>query len=145
VCAIFSTRLLHEKPPIIWEDGNQTRDFVHVSDIVQASILALEKKEADYQAFNVGTGRAISINEVARMLAGGLGHELKAEYPRKFRVGDIRHCYSDISKIKKILEYSPKVSFEQGVPILIEWAREQKCDDLVERAVAELRSKGLTT
>jgi dTDP-L-rhamnose 4-epimerase len=145
VCAIFSTRLLHEKPPIIWEDGNQTRDFVHVSDIVQASILALEKKEADYQAFNVGTGRAISINEVARMLAGGLGRELKAEYPRKFRAGDVRHCYSDISKIKKMLKYSPKVSFEQGVPILIEWARGQKCDDLVERAVAELRSKGLTT
>ncbi|HRR29973.1 MAG TPA: SDR family NAD(P)-dependent oxidoreductase [Candidatus Sumerlaeia bacterium] len=145
VCAIFSSRILNGKPPVIWEDGEQKRDFVHVRDIAQANLLALEKQEADYQVFNVGTGEGVSIGTVAKKIAERLGMPFKAEYPRKCRAGDIRHGCADISKIKRMLGYSPSVFFDKGVDILIEWAQEQKCEDKMEQAMKELRSKGLAS
>lgn len=145
VCAIFSSRILNNNPPVIWEDGNQMRDFVHVQDIVQANILALEKSEADYQVFNVGTGCGVSIHDVAEQLSAHLGKPFQAEYPGKFRAGDIRHCFADISKIKRMLGYRPTLFFDEGVPILIEWARQQSCEDKMNQAMKELRSKGLAS
>ena len=143
VCAIFSSRLLNDRPPIIWEDGGQTRDFIHVKDIAQANILALEKSEADYQVFNVGTGRSISIKEVAEKLAKALQCDIKPEYPQKFRAGDIRHCFGDISKIQDILNFHPTYNFDDGVNILIQWAKNQKPMDNLAKAVEELKDKGL--
>jgi len=143
VCAIFSSRILNNHAPVIWEDGKQSRDFVHVRDVARANLLALEKSGADYQAFNVGTGSAISIREVAEKLAEKLGRPLEPEFPGKFRAGDIRHCFADISKITKTLGYTPEFTFDQGVPILIEWAAKQEPEDNLERAIEELKSKGL--
>ncbi len=146
VCAIFSCRIRNDNPPMIFEDGNQTRDFVHVSDIVQANLLAMKKSTADYEVYNVGTGTPISVNEVARILIDHYGKKLKPEIKNKFRKGDIRHCYADISKIKK-LGYNPSVKFKDAVAELVQWVNTQPtCDvfDNFEIANKELESRDLT-
>jgi dTDP-L-rhamnose 4-epimerase len=143
VCAIFSARLLNGNRPLIFEDGEQTRDFVHVSDIVRANLLALETDRADYQAINVGTGRPTSVRTVSNLLAKGLGLNLEPEIVAKYREGDIRHCVADISKAKSLLGYEPQVSLEQGIPELLSWVRAQAAQDQVESATAELESRQL--
>lgn len=140
VCAIFSSRLLNDQSPVIFEDGGQTRDFVHVSDIVQANLLALETDRADYQAVNVGTGKATSVKQVMRMLAEGLGKQIEPEIVGKYREGDIRHCVADITRAQTLLGFEPKVSLEQGIPELLEWVKRQEASDKVARATAELES-----
>jgi dTDP-L-rhamnose 4-epimerase len=143
VCAIFSSRLLNNQAPAIFEDGEQTRDFVHVSDIVRANLLALETDRADYEAVNVGTGRPISILEVSRMLAEGLGKDIRAEVTGKYREGDIRHCVADITRARALLGYEPQVTLEEGIPELLRWVREQEAADRVAHATAELESRQL--
>jgi dTDP-L-rhamnose 4-epimerase len=140
VCAIFSSRLLNDQRPVIFEDGEQTRDFVHVSDIVQANLLALETDRADYQAVNVGAGRATSVRQVMRMLSDGLGKQIEPEITGKHREGDIRHCVAAISRARALLGYEPKVSIEQGIPELLEWVKRQEATDRVAHATAELES-----
>ena len=143
VCAIFSARLLNKNRPMIFEDGEQSRDFVHVSDIVQANLRALETDAADYQAINVGTGVATSIRTVSRLLAQGLNLEIEPEIVGKYREGDIRHCVADISKAKSLLGYEPQVSLERGIPELLSWVRAQAAQDQVASATAELESRQL--
>jgi dTDP-L-rhamnose 4-epimerase len=143
VCAIFSARLLNGNRPMVFEDGEQTRDFVHVSDIVRANLLALDTDRADYQAINVGTGAATSIRTVSRLLAQGLGLDLEPEIVAKYREGDIRHCVADISKAKSLLGYEPQVSLERGIPELLSWVRAQAAQDQVASATAELESRQL--
>jgi dTDP-L-rhamnose 4-epimerase len=143
VCAIFSARLLNGNRPLIFEDGEQTRDFVHVSDIVQANLRALDTDRADYQALNVGTGRPTSVRTVCDLLAKGLGLDLEPEIVAKYREGDIRHCVADISKAKALLGYEPRVSLEQGIPELLSWVKAQAAQDQVESATAELESRQL--
>lgn len=140
VCAIFSSRLLNDQPPMIFEDGNQTRDFVHVSDIVQANLLALESDCADYLPVNVGTGVATSIREVTELLSAGLGKNMTPEFVGKYREGDIRHCVADISRARNLLGYEPRVSLEQGIPELLNWVREQSPKDQVVKATSELET-----
>lgn len=144
VAAIFSSRLLNSNPPLIFEDGLQSRDFTHVSDIVQANLLAMENKAADFQVFNVGTGRSLTILDVAHVLAQGLGVEIKPEIVAQFRAGDIRHCYADISKARKLLGFEPRIRFEDGMADLVNWVRQQESVDRVEQARAELDERGLT-
>jgi dTDP-L-rhamnose 4-epimerase len=143
VCAIFSSRLLNDQPPVIFEDGEQTRDFVHVSDIVQANLLALETDKADYQALNIGTGIATSINKITELLSEGLGKNLPPEIVGKYREGDIRHCIADISRARELLGYRPRVTIETGVPELLDWVRGQTANDQVAVATAELESRQL--
>jgi dTDP-L-rhamnose 4-epimerase len=143
VCAIFSSRLLNNQPPVIFEDGGQTRDFTHVSDIVQANLLALQTDAADYQAINIGTGHATSIKQVAHLLAEGLGKDIGPEIVGKYREGDIRHCVADISRARRLLGYEPKVSLEQGIPELLEWVRKQNATDNVATATAEMETRSL--
>ncbi|HVE59275.1 MAG TPA: NAD-dependent epimerase/dehydratase family protein [Pyrinomonadaceae bacterium] len=143
VCAIFSARLMNNERPVIFEDGGQTRDFVHVSDIVQANLLALETDKADYHAVNVGTGRAISVGGISQLLAKGLGKDIEPDFVGKFREGDIRHCVSDISKAKDLLNYQPKVNLEEGLMALLDWVKDQRPDDRVAAATAELASRNL--
>jgi dTDP-L-rhamnose 4-epimerase len=128
---------------MIFEDGLQSRDFVHISDIVQANMLALEKEEANYQVFNVGTGRNISILDVACTLIKKLNPRIKPIIVNKFREGDIRHCYADISKIKRMLGFKPRVSFESGSNDLINWVRTERAVSRVDKAVNELSIRGL--
>jgi dTDP-L-rhamnose 4-epimerase len=141
--AIFSSRILNNKPPVIFEDGYQSRDFIHVQDIVQANLLAMNKRGADYEAFNVGTGRKLTILDLANILIKRLNFKGKPQIINKFRAGDIRHCYADITKIKK-LGFEPKVRFEDGIDDLITWVRSQISEDLFEKAKKELEEKRLT-
>jgi dTDP-L-rhamnose 4-epimerase len=140
VCAIFSSRLLNDQPPMIFEDGEQTRDFVHVSDIVQANLLALETDRANYLPVNVGTGVATSIREVTQLLSAGLGKNLPPEIVGKYREGDIRHCVADVSRARELLGYEPRVTLERGIPELLSWVREQTPTDQVVKANAELET-----
>ena len=143
VCAIFSSRLLNDQRPVIFEDGKQTRDFVHVSDIVQANLLALETDRADYKAVNVGTGRPTSIAQVTALLTEGLGKQIEPDIVGKYREGDIRHCVGDITRARTLLGYEPRVRLEEGVMELLDWVREQKATDQVAQATAELESRQL--
>jgi dTDP-L-rhamnose 4-epimerase len=143
VAAIFSSRLLNRNPPLIFEDGLQSRDFVHVSDIVQANLLAVENDAANYEVFNIGTGRLLTILDVANALIQALHLEITPQIVGKFRAGDIRHCYADISKARQILGYSPNVSFDDGITDLVNWVRTQESQDLVSQAVQELEQRGL--
>lgn len=143
VCAIFSSRLLNDQAPTIFEDGRQSRDFVHVSDIVQANLLALENSGGDYQAMNIGTARATSIKEIAQLLARGLGKEIDPVIVGKYREGDIRHCVADISRARKLLGYEPQVTLEAGLAELLEWLADQDAEDRVDGATAELASRSL--
>lgn len=143
VCAIFSSRLLNDQPPMIFEDGAQTRDFVHVSDIVQANLKALESDRANYLPVNVGTGTATSIREVTELLSSGLGKNLKPEIVGKYREGDIRHCVADISRARNLLGYEPQVTLENGIPELLSWVRQQTPTDQVVKATAELETHQL--
>ncbi|MFT3743915.1 MAG: NAD-dependent epimerase/dehydratase family protein [Pyrinomonadaceae bacterium] len=143
VCAIFSSRLMNDQAPTIFEDGEQSRDFVNVKDIVQANLLALETDGGDYNAFNIGTGRATSIKKISELLAAGLGKDIAPIIVGKYREGDIRHCVADISKARKMLGYEPKVTLEEGLAELLNWLAEQEAEDKVESATAELAERSL--
>jgi len=143
VCAIFLSRIRSNKPPLIFEDGRQLRDFVSVHDIVQASLLAMNKAEADYESFNVGTGKPITISDVARTLIKLCGKKLEPQLAAKYRAGDIRHCYADISRIRSKLKFKPKVNFEAGMKELIEWSESAQFDDKTQQAQDELRRRKL--
>ncbi len=144
VAAIFASRLLNRRPPAIFEDGGQSRDFTHVSDIVQGILGALESDSAPGHAINLGTGVPTSVARVAEVLAAGTGVEVEAELNGQYRAGDIRHCYADIGTAQRLLDYSPKVSFEQGMGALVEWLADQQAVDRVEDATKELAARGLT-
>lgn len=144
VAAIFSGRLLNHNAPLIFEDGGQSRDFIHVSDIVQGLVLGMERDEADYQAINLGTGRQTSVLDVAQALNRELGLAIEPQIVNKFRAGDIRHCFADISKARRLLGFEPKVRFEEGVRELIGWVSQQTASDKVADATSELAARGLT-
>ena len=143
VAAIFSSRLLNHNSPIVFEDGLQSRDFIHISDIVQANMLALEKDEANYELFNVGTGRQLTIKDMGAILTERLAPDLELTILGQFREGDIRHCYADIRKIQTELGFAPKVAFEDGIDELVSWVATQQASDLVEDAKAQLAKRNL--
>jgi len=141
VAAIFSSRIKNDNPPLIYEDGLQTRDFVSVHDVVQANILAL-KGRMDYGAFNVGSGKPVSILGVAETLIKLYNKRFKPNAIGKFRSGDVRHCFADISKIKEA-GYAPAVNFEEGMRELVSWGEKTEAVDFTEKAQQELVSRGL--
>ncbi len=143
VCAIFISRLKNNQKPLIFEDGNQKRDFVSVYDVVQANMLAMEKDEANYEIFNVGSGKNYSIYEIAETLAKLYGKNIKPQVTNKSRKGDIRHCFADISKIEKKLGYKPTTSLEDGMKDLIDWSAHVKAKNTFGRMTQELRNKGI--
>jgi dTDP-L-rhamnose 4-epimerase len=143
VCAIFSSRLLNGQQPVIFEDGGQTRDFVHVKDIVRANILALENEGANYQALNIGTGIPTSIAKVSELLSEGLGKDIEPAITGKYREGDIRHCVADISRARELLGYEPGVTLKEGMFDLLGWVRRQEATDAVSQATAELEARHL--
>ncbi|MEW5850769.1 MAG: SDR family NAD(P)-dependent oxidoreductase [Myxococcota bacterium] len=144
VAAIMSMRLLNNKAPVIFEDGAQLRDLTHVSDVVAANIAAAEAgPEADYEPFNIGTGRSVTVLHMARTLAKKLGREIEPEVTGQFREGDIRHCLADVSKARRLLSWEARVTFDDGADELATWAAGERPADLTEKANAELREKGL--
>ena len=144
VLAIFASRLQNKQRPLVFEDGEQRRDFVHVEDVARAFLLALEHPKAPGQVFNIGSGRDVSILEVAEALAGAMGvPALTPEVMDKARVGDIRHCFADISMARDVLGFSPVRSFDDSLGELAEWVQLQRAEDLVHDARRELEQRGL--
>lgn len=123
VAAIFISRLLGDKPPLVFEDGEQQRDFVHVTDVANAFATVLEDNRPTWGSFNVGSGRAITVNVIARTLADLLGKNIAAEILQQSRVGDVRHCFADISRLHRAFQLPPPRSFEDSMPELIDWVR----------------------
>lgn len=145
VLAIFASRFLNDKAPIIFEDGQQKRDFVSVKDVARACRLALEKPEAAYEVINIGSGNSYTVEEIAQKLGRTMGkEELQPVTTGKYRVGDIRHCFGDISKAKTLLGFEPQVQIEEGMEELVAWLEEQVAVDNVEQAKEELAARGLT-
>ncbi|MBN1799967.1 MAG: GDP-mannose 4,6-dehydratase [Candidatus Lokiarchaeota archaeon] len=146
VCSIFTNRALKGETPLIFEDGLQTRDFVNVKDVCQALVLAMEKKNAEGEVFNVGTGCPTTIKQVAEIILEKTNPNLKPIITQKYRTGDIRHCVADISKIKNKLGYEPSVDFREGIVQLIEWIKKESsleyCNN-INLANEELEKKGL--
>ncbi|HEX5217937.1 MAG TPA: NAD-dependent epimerase/dehydratase family protein [Verrucomicrobiae bacterium] len=145
VLAIFASRLLNHSAPLIFEDGSQQRDFVSVHDVAQACRLALEKPEAANQVFNVGSGSHFTVREIAERMAQVLGKaDLEPTITGKYRVGDIRHCFADISRAREVLGYEPGVGFDEGLVELADWLGGRIAIDHVSEASAELDLRGLT-
>lgn len=144
VLAIFASRLLNHHPPLIYEDGNQMRDFVSVHDIAAACRLALTAPKAPGHVFNIGSGRPISIREIARKLGDALDLDIPPIVTGKYRMGDIRHCFADIAQARALLGYTPAVTLETGLADLTKWLEGQSPCDRLEEAVSELASRGLT-
>ncbi|TDH64583.1 NAD-dependent epimerase/dehydratase family protein [Dankookia rubra] len=144
VLAIFASRLHNGQPPMIFEDGQQRRDFVHVSDIAQAFILALERPEAVGRVFNIGSGEHRTVSDVAALLARAMGRPgMAPEITGKARAGDIRHCIPDISLAKGMLGFEPRTDFVAGLAELAEWVARQRAEDRVHEARRELEARGL--
>ncbi|HSC17357.1 MAG TPA: NAD-dependent epimerase/dehydratase family protein [Rhizomicrobium sp.] len=144
VLAIFGARLLNGRPPMVFEDGLQRRDFVHVRDVARACRLALESNAAAGLAINVGSGASRTVQDVARTLARAMGrNDVTPQITGKYRAGDIRHCVSDITLARTLLGFEPQVKFEDGIAELVEWLKEQIATDSVEQATAELSRRGL--
>jgi dTDP-L-rhamnose 4-epimerase len=144
VAAIFASRFMNGNPPLIFEDGSQLRDFVSVEDVVRANLLAMESSQADGMALNIGSGEPISICEVAAELARAMDSEIAAELTQKYRAGDVRHCFGDISAAHKFLGYAPQVRFTDGLKDLVQWLCSQQPQDRAAEAVAQLSEFGLT-
>ncbi len=145
VMAIFACRLLNNKPPLIYEDGQQRRDFVNVRDVARAFRLALERHDVENCAINIGSGAAVTIEQVARVLGEVLGkEEIAPQVEGKYRFGDVRHCFADVSRAVEKLGYRPQVSFGEGVEELAEWLQRQQAVDRAPLAAEELARRGLT-
>ena len=120
------------------------RDFVSVHDIVRANILAMERPQSDGEVINIGCGKAITIRQVANLLAHSLGRRIEPVITRKYRAGDIRHCFADLTKARKLLGYEPRVTHEEGFKELAAWLAGQKAEDKAETMLRELSAYGLT-
>jgi dTDP-L-rhamnose 4-epimerase len=145
VLAIFAARYLNGNRPPIFEDGLQRRDFVHVSDVARACRLALERTEVRDQVLNIGSGRSATVRGIAEHLAAVLGcAEVVPEVTGRYRVGDIRHCFADITLAREQLGYEPRVDLEEGLLELAGWLSGQVACDRVAQAGAELAARGLT-
>lgn len=145
VGAIFASRLLNGKPPIVFEDGGQSRDFIHVHDIARGCMLAIENERSNGEVFNLGTGRKLSILDVGEAIAQELGRPVdNFIVNNQFRAGDIRHCYADVSRAEKLLGFHASISFEDGVRELCNWVGRQSAVDMVDKATDELQKRGLT-
>ena len=143
VLAIFASRLMHDRPPLIFEDGLQQRDFVNVADVARAIVLALDTPQVSDTVLNIGSGEAHTIRDIAQHLARALDSLVEPEITGQYRVGDIRHCFADISQASALLGYRPVVSLDDGLRELTAWLANQQAEDRVHDAHRELLARGL--
>jgi len=144
ILSIFSTQIRNGNKINIFEDGSESRDFVYIDDVVNATILGIEKEEANGEVFNVGTGEATDVISVANKLSQNYNIEVPIEISGKFRLGDIRHNYADLSKINQTLGFSPKVSFDEGIKKFTDWVLTQDLvEDKYQSSIDEMKKKGL--
>lgn len=144
ILSIFSTQIRNGSDLNIFEDGKESRDFVYIDDVVEATLLGIEKDEANYEVFNVGCGEAVSVLNVATTLKDLYGSEVSVQVSGNYRLGDIRHNYADLSKIKNRLGFSPKFNFDRGVRNFVEWVLlQEKEEDRYDLAMSEMKERGL--
>jgi len=143
IITIFSARIRERNPPQIYEDGLESRDFVYITDITNALILALANVSAYYETINVGSGNALSVLEMAHTMLRAMQVDLEPVVIGKFRQGDIRHCYADLNKARSLLGYEPKVDFEEGIKMFLTWAANEHSEDKLSTATSELEQHGL--
>jgi dTDP-L-rhamnose 4-epimerase len=146
VCAIFSQRILNRKPPFVFEDGKQLRDFIHVKDVARANLLALERDSANFHSINVGTGKSTSILQIAALLKDIFKSNIVPYISGEYRAGDVRHCYGDITQARTLLHFEPSITLTEGMPDFVQWSKLNKGDahDLFEKAYNELKLRGLS-
>jgi len=132
VIALFGTRVITGKAPLIYEDGKQLKDVIHVRDVVRANLLAMERKEADYQVFNLGNGEGLSVFRIGELIAEKLGSTLQPVLTGQFRRGDARHGWADISKARRLLGWEPSLSAEEGFADLCDWLKDLPGEQLEE-------------
>ncbi len=137
--AIVCSRLMNHNRPFVFEDGLQRRDFIHVSDVVRANILALKNDAANGKTYNVGTGHAATVLEVIKLISDRLGASEAPEVANRYRAGDIRHCFADISRIEAELGFAPQMTLEEGIDDLMPWIQSQQSTDSVRAAIEDLR------
>ncbi len=142
VAAIFAARLLNGHAPLVFEDGRQSRDFVHVDDVARAFHLAVEGDASD-AAVNIGTGRATTVAGVGEALARGLDIAIEPEIVGRYRAGDIRHCIADATRAADLLGFRAEVDVDRGFAALARWIADARPEDHVEAAMEELRARGL--
>jgi dTDP-L-rhamnose 4-epimerase len=145
VAAIFAARVLNGRPPLVFEDGGQIRDLVHVSDVVRATRAAMDARSATGHAVNVATGRRVRVLELAQLVAAALGSDLRPNVTGEFRAGDIRHCFADVTQARELLGFEASVSLDRGLPELAAWVAKQRVVERGDEAVAELRARGLVS
>ena len=144
--AIFMNRILNKRPPYIFEDGNQLRDFIHVKDVARACLLALERNDADYLPVNVGTGQPTSIRQMAETLIKIFGANTKPYISREFRKGDVRHCYASTERAGKLLKFTTGLTFQEALIDLVQWTGTEAGKspvDMFEKALRQLRERNL--
>lgn len=144
ILSIFSTRIKNGNELVIFEDGEESRDFVYIDDVVDATVAGLEKTAADYETFNVGAGVRTSVITVAESLIKAYGVNVPVRVSGNFRLGDIRDNYADLTKVKTLLDYSPKVDFATGIGHFAAWVDSQNVvADQYEKSILEMKAKGL--
>lgn len=143
VAAIFAARVLNGKSPLVFEDGGQLRDLVHVSDVVSATLAAMREPGAQAHAINVATGARVEVLGLARQIAKALGSELAPDVTGEYRAGDIRHCFADVARARELLGFEAATSLEEGLPELAEWVASNRVADRGDEAMADLRARGL--
>jgi dTDP-L-rhamnose 4-epimerase len=144
ILSIFSTLIKNGKPINIFEDGKESRDFIYIDDVVDATSLAIDKHEANGQVFNVGTGVPVTVMEVANMLVSNYGINVPVQVTGNYRLGDIRHNYADISRIGRLLGFKPSFSFSDGLKKFTEWVSRQPIkESRYEESIQEMKEKGL--
>ncbi len=144
VAAIFSSRILNDRSPLVFEDGNQTRDFIDVRDIARGCELALTTAGADGRSVNLGTGAPTSVREVAEVIASGLDKTIEPEIVDQYRAGDIRHCFADTRLAEELLGFRAEIAFELGMRDLLGWLEGQEASDTVDVAREALVARGLS-
>ena len=143
VSAIFTTRIKSGNPVVIYEDGLQTRDLIHVSDVVSACVLVMERKEANNNMINIGSGKPTTMLQLAKLLYNIFGEKENIQITNAYRKGDIRHCTADISKARRLLGWEPKMDLESGIRAVFEWAKNETAEDRFNQAQKELEEKKL--
>jgi dTDP-L-rhamnose 4-epimerase len=143
VAAILAARVLTGRPPLVFEDGRQLRDLVHVSDVVRATLAAMDAPVAPGHAFNVATGQRVRIGELAALIAAALGSRLEPVVTGEFRAGDIRHCFADVTAARELLGFEARTTLDEGLPELAAWVAESGASERGDEALADLRTRGL--
>jgi dTDP-L-rhamnose 4-epimerase len=143
VLAIFASRLLNGRRPLLFEDGRQRRDFVGVQDVARACRLALAAEHVEGETINVGSGECVTVTEIAQRLGRVLGIAIEPEVTGKYRSGDIRHCFADIGRARELLGFEPRVQLDDGLAGLAGWLEGQPAIDRVDDATRELVTRGL--